>query len=137
MRNKRFNIFKVIFIIYIIGLCFCCFWNFRGSIDLGDDWWGLPKDKVLHFMLFFPFPFIAYMAFPKVSDTARKYLKFSILIFVAGAATGALIEIVQGWSGYRSCDMLDLAADCCGLAAAIVCLQTYEAFFRKRRKSEK
>ena len=136
MRDRRHSILKAIFILYIIGLCFCCFWNFRGSIDLGTEWWGIPKDKIVHFFLFFPFPIVFYLAFPKLRNSPRRYLKFSILALAAGLLLGTATEVIQGWSGYRSCDPADLLADFCGMVTAILLLQTYEAFIRKKRRGK-
>ncbi len=137
MRDRLHFILKAIFILYIIGLCFCCFWNFRSSIDLSTELWGIPKDKIAHFCMFFPFPIIFYLAFPKLRNTPRRYLKFSILALATGVATGLAIEIIQGWSGYRSCDMTDLLADFCGLAAAVLILQVFEAFVMNKRRAGK
>ena len=137
MRDRIHYIIKSLFYIYILGLCFCCFWNFRGSIDLGTEWWGIPKDKIVHFFLFFPFPIVFYLAFPKLRNSPRRYLKFSILALATGVATGLAIEIIQGWSGYRSCDMTDLLADFCGLAAAVLILQVFEAFVMNKRRAGK
>ena len=137
MRDRLHFILKAIFILYIIGLCFCCFWNFRSSIDLSTELWGIPKDKIAHFCMFFPFPIIFYLAFPKLRNTPRRYLKFSILALATGVATGLAIEIIQGWSGYRSCDMTDLLADFCGLAAAVLILQIFEAFVMNKRRAGK
>ena len=137
MRDRLHFILKAIFILYIIGLCFCCFWNFRSSIDLSTELWGIPKDKIAHFCMFFPFPIIFYLAFPKLRNTPRRYLKFSILALATGVATGLTIEIIQGWSGYRSCDMTDLLADFCGLAAAVLILQVFEAFVMNKRRAGK
>ena len=80
---------------------------------------GILNDKVVHFLLFFPMPFIAYFAFPRTRDTKRKFNKFCVSVFLLGTAVGAATEIVQGWTGYRSKDIIDLAADCCGLVCAI------------------
>ena len=87
--------------------------------------------------MFFPFPIIFYLAFPKLRNTPRRYLKFSILALATGVATGLAIEIIQGWSGYRSCDMTDLLADFCGLAAAVLILQVFEAFVMNKRRAGK
>lgn len=131
MRSKPNYILKALFVLYLAGLCFCCFWNFRGSVDLGREWLGLPADKIVHFLLFFPMPVITYMAFPRLSDTPRRYLRFSVIVFMASAVFGAFTEIVQSRTGYRSCDWMDLLADCCGILTAIACLQIFEAFFKK------
>ena len=137
MRDRIHYIIKSLFYIYILGLCFCCFWNFRGSIDLSTEWIGLPKDKVVHFLLFFPMPVMTYLAFPKLRNTPRRYLRFSIIVFICSIAFGAMTEAVQWLTGYRQCDWGDLLADCCGIAAAIAVLQIYEAFIKNWRDSGK
>lgn len=130
MRNKLFYISRILLVAYLIGLCFCCFWNFRSSIDFNIDWFGIPKDKVIHFLLFFPFPIICHIAFPRLRNTPVRMLRFGIIVFLAGAATGGGIEILQGLTGYRSCDLYDFVADCTGLAAASLLLLLHETFIR-------
>lgn len=137
MRNKGSKIFKLLFVLYLAALCFCCFWNFSGGLDLGGEWFGIHKDKVIHFVMFLPFPVISYLSLPHVGDTPLKFLRFCILDFIAGVMLGAAIELLQGVEGFRSADVKDLFADCCGLAAAVFCLQFFEAFIKKRRKSVK
>ena len=51
MRNKGSKIFKLLFVLYLAALCFCCFWNFSGGLDLGGEWFGIHKDKVIHRIL--------------------------------------------------------------------------------------
>lgn len=133
----RSRVVKGILVLYIIGLCFCCFWDFRGSIDFSTGWFGAASDKVVHFLLFFPFPILSYCAFPGMRDTGTRLTRFCIAVFVIGVAVGVATEVVQGWTGYRSRDSLDLVADCCGLAASVICLQVFEMIKRKRRKAEK
>ena len=94
---------------------------------------GLPADKVVHFLLFFPFPIISYITFPDMRKTPAGFLRFSITVFIAGVCLGGAIELIQGISGYRSCDSKDLLADCYGLAASTAVMQVYEAFLKKRR----
>ncbi len=137
MQNKSRITVRIILILYLLGLCFCCFWDFRGSVDMSRDLFGLPADKVTHFLMFFPFPVITYLSFPKFSDTPLGFLRFSIITLIVGIVTGAATELVQGWSGYRSCDKMDLLADCCGLASSTLMVQFHEAFIRKRRKTSR
>lgn len=103
---------------------------------MSTELWGIPKDKIAHFCMFFPFPIVFYLAFPKLRNSPRRYLKFSILALAAGLLLGTATEVIQGWSGYRSCDPADLIADFCGMVTAILLLQTYEAFIRKKRRGK-
>lgn len=133
----RSRIVKAILVLYIIGLCFCCFWDFRSSIDFNTGWFGAMSDKAVHFLLFFPLPVISYFAFPGLRNTGARMTRFCIAVFIIGAAVGAATELVQGWTGYRSRDGFDLVADCCGLAASVICLQIFEMIKWKRRKAGK
>ncbi len=137
MQDKKNYILKGIFILYLTGLCFCCFWDFRSSIDLNSGLFGILNDKVVHFLLFFPMPFIAYFAFPRTRDTKRKFNKFCVSVFLLGTAVGAATEIVQGWTGYRSKDIIDLAADCCGLVSGIGCIQLVDILNKRRKRAIK
>lgn len=135
MQNKRNYILKGIFILYIIGLCFCCFWDFRSSIDLNTNLLGVLSDKAVHFMMFFPMPVIAYFSFPKIRNTKRKFTMFCISVFIFGTAIGAATELIQGWTGYRTRDLWDLAADCLGLISAIGTVMLVETFVKARRRA--
>lgn len=134
MRNK---VFKGVFTVYLILLFICCFWDFRGSIDLNTGIFGPHTDKVVHFLLFLPFPVTAYFAFPGLRDTKLRLARFCLLAFLAGTAIGTLIEKIQGWTGYRSCDIIDVAADCCGLVCAIGIVLLIDTVRRYRETEEK
>ena len=134
MRNRtRYIISRTILILYSAGLCLCCFWDFRSSIDVSHSLLGLPADKVTHFLLFLPLPVISYAAFPQFRSTPERFLKFMAATFMVGAAAGGGIEIIQGLTGYRSCDKMDFVADCCGLAVSALTIANYEIFIRRRR----
>ena len=133
MQDKTGYLLKAIFILYVIGLCFCCFWDFRGSIDLNNGLFGAYGDKAVHFLMFLPMPLISYFAFPGTRDTKTKFRKFCFSVFLLGTAAGAAIELVQGWTGYRTNDLVDLAADCCGLVSGTGIVLLINTFRRRRR----
>ena len=119
MPNRKSVISRILLAVYLLGLFVCCFWNFRSSIDLSQDWWlPVPFDKTVHFFLFLPFPFICYLAFPRFSGSRKGKYLFVLAAFLVGTMLGAGIEILQELSGYRSGDPMDLLADCTGLALA-------------------
>ena len=137
MKLKFTWLSRGLMLLYAMTVCLLCFTHFDGSINMNEEWFGIGKDKIAHFLMFLPFPVISYLSLPHVGDTPLKFLRFCILDFIAGVMLGAAIELLQGVEGFRSADVKDLFADCCGLAAAIFCLQFFEAFIKKRRKSVK
>jgi VanZ family protein len=76
---------------------------------------GIPADKVAHFLMFLPFPILMYMM---LSDKSRKIwldilLLAGILAMGIGAAFGT--EFLQSLTQYRSADIKDTFADMKGL----------------------
>lgn len=69
-------------------------------------------DKVLHLLAFFTLAILDDFAFPGRGFGFRKMLP---LVFY-----GILIEIIQSFLPYRSCDIMDLLADCGGLALYVL-----------------
>jgi VanZ family protein len=93
---------------------------------------GLPIDKVVHFLMFLPFPFLA---FKTLDSEVPKHGRRGLLILgitAAGTALAALTEFVQGYLSYRSEDTYDLLSDYMGLGSGIIILIIYLIFKRLR-----
>lgn len=131
MPGKAVYFSRTLLTLYFIGLCLCCFTNFSSGIDFGGDWFGIPKDKAAHFLMFFPFPFFVHFAFPNMRDTPLKAVRFVLMTVVAGALTGGAIELLQGMTDFRSCELKDFIADCSGLTLSSFLILGYESFIRK------
>lgn len=100
-------------------------WLGLGWLGLAAVLWGtltpeppkLPElpipefDKLEHFMAFLVLTAWFTAAFPG----GRRWL----WIVAAFMVLGGLIEVVQGWSGFRDAEWLDWAADCVGVAAGM------------------
>jgi VanZ family protein len=76
---------------------------------------GLDADKVVHFLLFVPFPILAYFSFPLDRKRLLPTLGAIVLIFAIGAGIAGLTEYVQGRLPYRTMDINDYKADLLGL----------------------
>jgi len=92
--------------------------------------WGIPVDKIAHFAMFFPYPFLAYAAFQP--HGRRRYVHFIVLLIVvivgAGLAVGT--EQIQGMLEYRSYDIADYMADMIGIGSSAFIIALY-VLFRK------
>lgn len=115
MLPKRF-IYTTAFCLYIIGVMYLCFAKPDDMPQLPQLLFGLPADKVGHFLMFLPFPLLGYMVFAnKDMAPARKLILLSILV-ICGLGMAIGTEQVQAALEYRSADMKDFATDALGLA---------------------
>ena len=58
MRKQRI-LAILLFILYLCAVAYCCFGRFKDLPQIGQDsLWGIPMDKVVHFIIFFPFPIL-------------------------------------------------------------------------------
>ena len=83
---------------------------------------GLPIDKVVHFLMFFPFPILAFLAYDHLTQTPWQALAALISICAIGGIFAGLTEIIQGQLSYRTKDINDFGADCLaiGLSGLLV-----------------
>ncbi|MBO8456500.1 MAG: VanZ family protein [Bacteroidetes bacterium] len=131
MKNKTIIIARILLLVYAAMVCLLCFMRLGNGIDMSSEWLGIPKDKIAHFFLFFPFPILMYAAFHMHRSKPVRLILFLLLTLVIGAAAGAGIELIQMTTDYRSCDILDFRADCIGLLCGSILVMIYGAASRK------
>lgn len=130
--DKRLKYFSRILLgLYIIAVCLLCFMRFSTGIDMSSTWFGIPKDKVVHGLMFFPFPILMSMAFFRANGRPLKRIVFLTVCIIIGAIAGGAIELIQQETGYRSGDVLDFRADCIGLMTGAVLMLAYAAILKK------
>ena len=118
---------RILLLIYIGLLVYLCFGHFDHVPDIIRQFWGIEKDKIIHFCMFFPFPILAYFAAGRVYKSYGRALAFVVIIFLTGCCIGAGTELGQGLTTYRSADPKDFFADALSLAISsvitfIICL---------------
>lgn len=102
---------------YIGAVLFCCFWKFNNLPSLELTILGIPKDKIVHFLMFLPFPFLMFINFGLKLKGWGKLALFILSVVLLGLSGAALTEWGQGMTGYRSPDPMDFLADSAGLFA--------------------
>lgn len=122
---------RILLLLYVAAVCLLCFLHIGNGISMNDTWLGFPRDKVLHFLMFLPFPVLMYMAFHKPAGKPWRLIFFLLVTIVIGAIAGGAIELIQKATGYRSCDILDFRADCIGLLAGCIIMLIYGAISKK------
>lgn len=130
MKIRKRYIWLVILFIYICSVAYLCFMKPDDIPTIDPYLWGIPVDKIAHFAMFFPYPFLAYAAFQP--HGRRRYVHFIVLLIVvivgAGLAVGT--EQIQGMLEYRSYDIADYMADMIGIGSSAFIIALY-LLFRK------
>ena len=121
MRMGRKNIFGlVLFIIYLCLVAWCCFGHFDSLPDVGKDFFGIPMDKVVHFIMFFPFPFLCFWSFDYLAGSRLQGVLLTLGVLLAGCLVAGATEVGQYFTTYRSGDPADFLADFLALASGSV-----------------
>lgn len=114
MTTRRI-IYIIVLCLYIAAVAFLCFAKPEDMPQMPSLWFGLPADKVGHFLMFMPFPILAFLTFETEGMTVgRKFLLLAVLMTVgAGLAMGT--EHIQAQLAYRAAETGDFYADAAGL----------------------
>ncbi len=133
-NRTRSIIFSITMALYIGAVAYLCFANFHKLPDVPKSILGIPSDKVVHFLMFFPFPILAYLAYDRLTDTPLKAFAALITICAVGCIFAGITEIIQGSLPYRSQDPKDFGADC--LAIGLASILTFIIDLSKMRKQK-
>ena len=120
MTRRQLVIARILFAMYLVAVAVLCFGKFESSQDMPRELWGIPTDKVVHFLMFFPFPALAYLAFDRYKGNRSSSFLWEGVAFLAGCAYAAVTELIQSRLSYRSGDPVDFQADFLALAACSV-----------------
>ena len=134
MTRRQLIWARILFGVYLLTVAWLCFGQFDNTPDVPWSFLGIPSDKVVHFCMFLPFPFLAYLAFDRYTDKFWSSLLWTAVSLVAGALVAAGTEIGQArLTTYRSGDKNDFLADLLALAVGSVIVFLLD--IRKQRKS--
>ena len=115
MKIRRQHISSVCFCLYILAVGMICFTRPEDIPSISFDWFGLPVDKLIHCLMFVPFPILSYMTL--VPERYGWWAKMASIIAIAlfGAGISYMTEVVQSMLGYRSYEITDFVADIAGI----------------------
>lgn len=135
MSGKRKTIGIFLLVAYLGAVLYCCFGHFSDLPEINtDSLFGIPADKVVHFLMFFPFPILCHLAFAGwTTKTSHTVLSVSI-IFLTGAVIAAATEIGQSFTDYRSGDIIDFTADTISLAVSSMIVLLIDLHIKKHQK---
>ena len=123
MTRRQLILARILFGVYLVAVAWLCFGHFDNTPNIPWSVWGIPSDKIVHFFLFLPFPFLAYFAFNRYSEKFWTALLCTVAGFLAGGLFAAGTEIGQArLTTWRSGDPDDFKADLLALAAGSIIL---------------
>ena len=111
MTSTKTILARILFILYLAAIAFLCFMHADKLPDMQKTLLGIPTDKVAHFLMFLPFPILAFLAYDHVTNKFWSAVLFAVLTFAVGVGIAWLTEYVQGMLPYRSREITDLKAD--------------------------
>lgn len=121
-HNRIYTLVTVPFIVYICAVCFFCLYHFSGEdLNLSEYIWGIRKDRIAHFLMFLPYPFVCWLFF-NYNKHIKIYKQYTFAtILLSGIALGAITEAAQEmFTSYRDGDPYDLGADITGIVVGTV-----------------
>ncbi|MBO4818138.1 MAG: VanZ family protein [Bacteroidales bacterium] len=128
IRHTTFAI-RVLLGFYLLAVAYLCFGHFDSMSSVSPSFLGIPTDKIVHFMLFFPFPFLVYGAADRHNRRPWRSFWFVFVTFLAGCVIAMGTEIGQYFTRYRSADPKDFLADGIALLVSsiiVLCIDLYK-----------
>ena len=129
MNRTVRHIAGILLILYIISVGILCLIQTDSFPAVAPEWLGIPVDKIVHFVMFLPYPILTWLVFNNFTTILWKRFAFAALILISGFAIAGATELLQGLTEYRSADVMDLLSDTAGIITGmgIVGIITYKA----------
>lgn len=124
---------RILFLLYLAAIAFLCFMKPDSLPEMEKSILGIPTDKLAHFLMFAPFPVLAYLAYDHVTNKFWSAFLFAFLTFLVGTGIALLTEYIQGFLPYRSKDMTDFRADLLALGVSTLAVFIIDVCNLKKR----
>ena len=135
---KRKAIFITVFVIYLAAVIYLCLMKPDNLPQTELYLFGLPLDKIAHFLMFLPFPALAYMMLWEKGRKTWAELLILLSCLAVGVGLAFLTEHLQAMTQYRSSDIKDIYADMTGLGIGciVVLINIVIKHIRNRKPAE-
>ena len=135
MTTPKTILARILFFLYLVAIAFLCFMHVDKLPEVQKYLFGIPTDKLAHFLMFLPFPILAYLAYDHLTNKVWSAILFALATFVIGCLLAYGTEYVQGRLPYRSMDIKDFKADALALAISSVFVFIIDVTHLKKRKN--
>lgn len=133
---KRRILFITAFLLYMAAVLYLCLAKPEDLPQTELYLFGIPLDKAAHFLMFLPFPILAYSTLWKRDRKAWTDIAILIIVLGIGVGLAFLTEHLQALTQYRSSDIKDIYADMAGLAAGSIIVLTNIIFKSGRSRTQ-
>ena len=133
---KRRILFITAFLLYMAAVLCLCLAKPEDLPQTELYLFGIPLDKAAHFLMFLPFPILAYSTLWKRDRKAWTDIAILIIVLGIGVGLAFLTEHLQALTQYRSSDIKDIYADMAGLAAGSIIVLTNIIFKSGRSRKQ-
>lgn len=107
---------RILFILYLAVVAYLCFGQFSDMPKVQRSYFGIDTDKIVHFIMFFPFAILGYFAVGHKFRRKWTSVLFIFALFIIGCIIAGASELGQSLTTYRVCDPADFKADALALA---------------------
>ena len=125
---------RLLFFLYLAAVAFLCFMHVDKLPEVQKFILGIPTDKIAHFLMFLPFPILAYLAYDHLTNKLSHAFLFALATLIVGVLMAYGTEYVQGKLPYRSMDINDFKADALAIALSTVAVFIVDITHLKVRK---
>lgn len=135
---RRRILFTTAFVTYLAAVIYLCLMKPDDLPQTELYLFGLPLDKVAHFLMFLPFPPLSYTMLWEKDRKIWADMLILISCIAVGVGLAFLTEYFQGLTQYRSSDIQDIYADMAGLGTGgiIVLANIVTKIFRNSKSAE-
>lgn len=132
MGKDNKTLIRILFVLYLLMVAYLCFWHFHNVSTVSKSVMGIPLDKVVHFLMFLPFPLLSYASYSHRFKGPWQAIAFILVIFLLGCAVAGGTEYVQSKLPYRTADPADFRAD-----AIALCISSLAVFIWDMKRVRK
>ncbi len=106
----------VLFLTYVAAVAWLCFGTFKPDPSIPRTIFNIPTDKVVHFLMFLPFPILGTIAF----DFRSWWRALSIMTILANLAAFTFEQLQSRITTVRVTDPTDLNANFLGISLGLL-----------------
>ena len=134
MKGHLRILYITAFCIYLAAVGVLCFIRPSSLPEMDiKTFLGLPIDKVLHFLMFLPYPVLSGLVFINREQKIPGITAIMLILAITGIGVAYGTEMIQAQTEYRSYEIADFHADMTGIAAGIILAASYIAYTRLKK----
>ena len=131
MVNRAQYFGRCVLAVYVIVILCLCLGTFHGPSGMWKTFLGIQMDKVVHFLMYLPYPALVFWSFYQGKNEKRLMLR-ALLI---GVAYSGSVEIMQAlFTDTRSAEWGDLLANTLGMGTGALLVSATLLLIKRKAK---